>query len=216
MSLKRASETTSNHGPSKPGRPLRESTADESALLARLQAGDDEAYRELLRIHGGRLLSVARRLMRNEDDARECLQDAFLSAFRAIDRFEGKSKLGTWLHRIVVNACLMQLRSKKRKPEDLVDPQLPEFDDYGFRIGPTEMTPVSADELLERDEVRKRVHTAIDTLPEGYRTVLVLRDIEELDTAETAEMLGLTVGAVKVRLHRARLALRSQIGSTLE
>ncbi len=195
---------------------LAPSSASESSLLAGLRAGEDDAYQELLRIHGGRLLAVARRVMRNEEDARDCLQDAFLSAFRAIDRFEGKAKLGTWLHRIVVNACLMRLRSRKSKPEGLVDPQLPEFDDYGFRIGPTEVASVSADELLEREEVREQVRKGIDGLPESYRTVLVLRDIEEFNTAETAEMLGLTPGVVKVRLHRARLALRRQIGSLFE
>ena len=185
--------------------------------MARLQAGDDDAYRELLRIHGGRLLAVARRLMRNEEDARDCLQDGFLSAFRGIDRFEGRSKLGTWLHRIVVNACLMRLRSQKRKPEELVvDPRLPEFDEYGFRIGPTEMVPVSADELLERAEVREHVRQEIDRLTQGYRTVLLLRDIEELDTAETAEMLGLNPGAGEVRLHRARLAPSEQLRSSFE
>jgi RNA polymerase sigma-70 factor (ECF subfamily) len=188
-------------------------SASESLLLARLRAGEDDAYQELLRTHGGRLLAVARRLMRNEEDARDCLQDAFFSAFRAIDRFEGSAKLGTWLHRIVVNACLMRLRSQKRRPEELVDPQLPEFDDYGFRIGPTEMAPLSADELLEKEEVRKQVREGIDGLPENYRTVLILRDIEGFDTAEAAEMLGETPGAVKVRLHRARLVLKSRIGS---
>jgi RNA polymerase sigma-70 factor (ECF subfamily) len=190
--------------------------ASESALVERLRGGEDDAYRELLGIHGGRLLAVARRVMRNEEDARDCLQDGLLSAFRSIDGFEGEAKLGTWLHRIVVNACLMRLRARKRKPEELTDPQLPEFDQYGFRIGPTEMAPASADELLERKEVREQVRKAIDDLPENYRIVLVLRDIEEVSTAETAEMLGMTPGAVKVRLHRARLALRKQLGSLFE
>ncbi len=189
---------------------------DESSLLERLRAGEDDAYRELLRIHGGPLLAVARRFMRHEEDARDCLQDALLSAFRSIDGFEGKAKLGTWLHRIVANACLMRLRAGKSKPEELVDPQLPQFDVYGFRIGPTEMIPASADELLEREEVRAQVREGIDGLPENYRTVLVLRDIEEFNVAETAEMLGLTSGAVKVRLHRARLALKRQIGSLFQ
>lgn len=188
----------------------------ESALVERLRGGEDDAYDELLRIHGSRLLAVARRLMRNEEDARDCLQDAFLSALRSIDGFEGEAKLGTWLHRIVVNACLMRLRARKRKPEELTDPQLPEFDQYGFRIGPTEMAPASADELLERQEVREQVRNAIEDLPENYRILLVLRDIEELSTVETAEMLGMTPGAVKVRLHRARLALRKQLGSLFE
>ncbi len=185
-------------------------------MVARLRAGEDDAYIELLRIHGGRLLAVARRVMRNEEDARDCLQDAFLSAFRSIDRFEGKAKLGTWLHRIVVNSCLMRLRARKRKPEELVDPHVWEVDTYGFRVGPTEMTPTSVDKLLEREEVREQVRKAIDMLPESYRIVLVLRDIEEFDTAETAEMLGMTPGAVKVRLHRARLALKTEIGSLFE
>ncbi len=202
--------------PLKPEPAQQVASSSESSLLRRLRAGEDDAYHELLRIYGGRLLAVARRLMRNEEDARDCLQDAFLSAFRSIDSFQAKAQLGTWLHRIVVNACLMKLRSRKRKPEELVDPQMPEFDTYGFRIGPSEMSPVSADDLIEREEVREQLRKAIDDLPENHRIVLVLRDIEELDTAETAELLAMTPGAVKVRLHRARLALRERIGSLFE
>jgi len=188
----------------------------DALLLLRLRAGEDEAYQELLRVHGGRLLAVARRLMRNEEDARDCVQDAFLSAFRSLDRFEAKSRLGTWLHRILVNACLMRLRARKRKPEESVDPQTPEFDQYGFRTGPSEMSPLSAEDLFEREEVREQLRKAIDDLPENYRIVLLLRDIEELDTAETAEQLGMTQGAVKVRLHRARLALKEKLGGLYE
>ncbi len=188
----------------------------DALLLLRLRAGEDEAYQELLRVHGGRLLAVARRLMRNEEDARDCVQDAFLSAFRSLDRFEAKSRLGTWLHRILVNACLMRLRARKRKPEESVDPQTPEFDQYGFRSGPSEMSPLSAEDLFEREEVREQLRKAIDDLPENYRIVLLLRDIEELDTAETAEQLGMTQGAVKVRLHRARLALKEKLGGLYE
>ena len=191
----------------------RVSHSDESSLLERLRAGEEDAYRELLRVYGGRLLAVARRLMRNEEDARDCVQEAFLSAFRSMDRFEAKAQLGTWLHRILVNACLMRLRASKRKPEELVDPQTPEFDEYGFRNGPSDMSPLSVEDLLEQEEVREKLRTAIDGLPDNYRIVLMLRDIEELDTAETAEKLEMTPGAVKVRLHRARLALREQIGS---
>lgn len=188
----------------------------DASLLLRLRAGEDEAYQELLRVHGGRLLAVARRLMRNEEDARDCVQDAFLSAFRSLDRFEAKSRLGTWLHRILVNACLMRLRARKRKPEESVDPQTPEFDQYGFRSGPSEMSPLSAEDLFERKEVREQLRKAIDDLPENHRIVLLLRDIEELDTAETAEQLGMTQGAVKVRLHRARLALKEKLGGLYE
>jgi len=199
-----------------PGGATRADVADEARLVARMRAGEDAAYRELLDAQGGRLLALARRLMRNEEDARDCLQDALLSAFRAMDRFEGRAKLGTWLHRIVTNACLMRLRSRRRRPDEVVDPQLPELDAYGFRIGPVQLTPLSADELLERSEVREQVRLAIDSLPETHRTALILRDIEELDGAEAAERLGITRGALKVRLHRARLALRERIGGILE
>lgn len=188
-------------------------SSPDAALLARLRAGEDDAYRELLRLYGSRLLAVARRVMRDETDAQDCLQDAFLSAFRSLADFEGKSRLGTWLHRIVVNACLARLRARKRRPEEPLDLQPPEFDRHGFRIGPTDMPPGNADELLEREEVRQQVRQGIESLPDGYRIVLVLRDIEELSTLETAKALGITTGATKVRLHRARLALRNRIES---
>ncbi len=109
------------------------------------------------------------------------------------------------------------LRSQKRKPEKLVDvQQLSEFDEYGFRIGPTEETFASADELLERPEVREQVRKGIDRLCENHRSVLVLRDIEGFSTVEAAELLGLTPGAAQLRLRRARLALRRQIGNLFE
>ena len=120
--------------------------------MARLQAGDDDAYRELLRIHGGRLLAVARRLMRNEEDARDCLQDGFLSAFRGIDRFEGRSKLGTWLHRIVVNTALMRLRSKRRKPEESIDDLLPSFQTDGHHLEQFSDWALPADRLYRSDQ----------------------------------------------------------------
>ena len=177
------------------------------------RSGEDDAYRELIEGYGGRLLSVSRRIMRNEEDARDCVQDVFLSAFRSIGRFEGKSRLGTWLHRITVNACLARLRSRKRRCEEPIDHLLSQFDRYGFLIGPTEASPAKADELIERAEVREWVLKAIDLLPENFRSVLLLRDIEEYDTADTAEMLEITPGAVRIRLHRARTALRTLIGS---
>ena len=181
----------------------------ESDLLSRLRAGQEGAYRELVLLYGGDLLSVARRIMKNEDDACDCVQDAYLSAFRSIDRFNGTARLSTWLHRITVNACLMKLRTRRRWREILVEPSLPEFDRYGFREGPTTTILPGPDELLESTRVRERVRVAIDRLPEHYRIVLLLRDIEGYSTAETAEQLGLTVAAVKSRLHRARIGLRT-------
>lgn len=217
VNVRRASDRAHARCPSTtaPGRSVL--IASESSLLTGLREGEDAAYEKLLRIHGSRLRALSRRLIRNEEDARDCLQDAFLSAFRSIDGFEAKAQLGTWLNRIVVNACLMKLRSQKRKPEKLVDvQQLSEFDEYGFRIGPTEETFASADELLERREVREQVRKGIDRLCENHRSVLVLRDIEGFSTVEAAERLGLTPGAAQLRLRRARLALRRQIGNLFE
>lgn len=190
--------------------------AAEAALLARLRAGEDAAYDELVRLHGGRLLAVARRFLRSEEDARDALQDAFLSAFRSIERFEGNARLSTWLHRIVVNASLMKLRTRRRKPEQPIDELLPGFLEDGHMQAPA--SPWRAVELdgAERSQLRELLLRSIDELPEGYRNVLMLRDIEELDTEETAEIMGMTPGAVKTRLHRARQALRSLLAPHLE
>ena len=183
------------------------SEPDETALLAGLRAGDEAAYETLLRTYSGRMLAVARRFMGSEEDAREAVQEAFVSAFRAMDRFEGDSRISTWLHRIVVNACLMKLRTRRRKPEESIDELLPKFAENGH----LELSSAGwdgADRLIERNETRALVRQAIERLPEAYRTVLLLRDIEEFDTEQTAEALGLTRAAVKTRLHRARQALR--------
>ncbi len=188
---------------------------DEEALLARLRAGEPRATEDWVRANTPRMLAVARRMLRNEEAAEDAVQDAFLSAFRALDCFKGGSLLSTWLHRIVVNAALMKIRTKRRKPETSIEDLLPSFlDDGHHRHTPTHW-PGNADEWLQRDEVRDAVHEAIARLPEPYRNVLLLRDIEELDTSRVAEMLSITPGAVKTRLHRARLALREQLDPTL-
>jgi RNA polymerase sigma-70 factor (ECF subfamily) len=189
--------------------------ADEGALLDALRAGDAGAYESLVRSQTGRLLGVARRFLRNEEDARDAVQDAFLSAFRSIGSFDGDARLSTWLHRIVVNAALMKLRTRRRKPETPIEELLPAFAEDGHMAGPVSRWGQGADLELERAEDRARVQKAIAALPESYRTVLLLRDIEELDTEETARLLEMTVPAVKTRLHRARLALRGLLDAGL-
>lgn len=186
----------------------REKDGAETDLLARLRSGDDAAFHELVEQNTGQMLAVARRFMRDEDDARDAVQDAFLSAFRALDAFAGDARLSTWLHRITINACLMKLRTRRRRPEEKIEDLLPGFHDDGRLANPTDPWPDGADRLLEKEENRDLVRAAIDRLPDKYRTVLILRDIEDYDTAETAEALGLTAAGVKTRLHRARLALR--------
>jgi RNA polymerase sigma-70 factor (ECF subfamily) len=186
----------------------------EEALVARLKAQDETAYEEVVRLYGGRMLAVARRFLQQEQDAQDAVQDAFLSAFKAIDRFEGSSKLSTWLHRIVVNAALMKLRSRQRHPERPIEDLLPKFDHDGHRHA-ADGWATTIDTTAADRETREFVRQKINELPDSYRTVLLLRDIEELSTEEAADQLGITPGAVKTRLHRARLALRELIDGHL-
>lgn len=182
---------------------------DEQALLARLRAGDDAAFAVLVRAHAGRLLRVARRILRSEEDARDALQEAFLQAFRGIERFEGQARVSTWLHRIVVNACLMRLRARSRRPEQPIEELLPRFYEDGHRVDPGPPWRSTGADPVEQRELAELVRGAIDRLPEIHRNVLLLRDIEGLDAEETARLLDVKTDTVKVRLHRARQALRA-------
>ena len=184
---------------------------DGAKLLAALQAGDDAAYESLVRLYSPRMLAVARRFLRQEQDAQDAVQEAFVSAFKAIDRFEGNSKIATWLHRIVVNASLMKIRSRKRRPERPIEDLLPKYKDDGHPQQYASSWAVTVDKAAEDRETREFVRQKIDELPESYRIVLMLRDIEEHSTDETAELMGISSGAVKTRLHRARQALRELI-----
>ena len=180
---------------------------DEASLVAGLRAGQEWAFETLVRVFGGRLLAVARRFTKNEQDAHDVLQSAYLSAFQALKEFRGASRLSTWLHRIVVNTALMRLRSERRAPEESIEPLLPQFISDGHHVEQFSTWSVPADQLVERREARAAVRSCIRQLPDTYRIILMLRDIEELSTAEVADMLSITPTAVKVRLHRARQAL---------
>ena len=193
------------------GRSSSDAVLDEAALLEGLRANRDDAYEALVRTYTPRLLAVARRMLGNDEDARDVLQDAMLSAFKAIGRFQGHARLSTWLHRIVVNTALMKLRTRRRKPEEPLDPLLPSFLDDGHLAGTVAAWQEPAELMAQRGELREIVREAVLSLPDGFREVLLLRDIEELDTNETAEVLNISPNAVKIRLHRARQALRTKL-----
>jgi len=180
---------------------------DEPALVAALRAGHEWAFEIMVRVYGGRLIAVARRFMRSDEDAQDVVQSAYVNALRALHDFENTAQLSTWLHRIVVNTALMKLRSQRRRPEESIEALLPAFGEDGHHVEQFPEWSAPADRLLEREETRAVVRACIEALPDGYRLVLILRDIEELSTQETAERLGITATAVKVRLHRARQAL---------
>jgi RNA polymerase sigma-70 factor, ECF subfamily len=189
---------------------------DEAALARGLRDGDPATFESIVRAYGPRLLAVTRRILGNDEDARDAVQDAFISAFRARGQFTAASRVSTWLHRIAVNAALMKLRSRRRRPEASIDDLLPAFLADGRHAAPVAAWAEPVEARLERRETRERVRAAIDRLPESYRTVLVLRDLEGFDTGETAKMLGLTPNAVKIRLHRARMALRTLIAPAMQ
>src|SRR5579862_805156 len=186
-----------------------ELTRDDPALVAGLRAGDDATFDALIRQYGGRLLAVTRRILGNDDEAREAVQEAFVAAFRGRQQFHGDARISTWLHRIAVNAALMRLRSKKRKPEESIDELLPSFQADGHHAERFASWDEPVDIALSRRETAAFVREAIDRLPESYRVVLTLRDIDGLSTEEAAKMLDITSNAVKIRLHRARMALRT-------
>jgi RNA polymerase sigma-70 factor (ECF subfamily) len=181
----------------------------EALLLARLRAGDEPAFAELVRSSGPRLLATLRRMLRREDDAQDALQETFLAAHRHLRDFAGQSKLSTWLHRIAVNVALMRLRAQKRRPEASIEELLPRFEDDGHRVLEPAAPELSPELELDAESRRRTVRDCIDALPESHRSVLVLRDIEELSGEETAVLLGISAEAAKMRLHRARQALRT-------
>ncbi|MGF1462433.1 MAG: RNA polymerase sigma factor [Maricaulaceae bacterium] len=187
----------------------RSNGAREDALVARLQAGDEAAFRTLVETYAGPMLSAARRVLADTGLAEDCVQEAFLNAFNALDRFESRGSLGAWLKRLAINAAISKLRRTWMR-EPAIDPLLPQFDDNGCRFeDPWREPDAAVDVQMERTELREAVLDKIDQLPPSYRTVLMLRDIEDYSTQETAHLLELSEGAVKVRLHRARAALKT-------
>jgi RNA polymerase sigma-70 factor (ECF subfamily) len=189
--------------------------SDEQELVGRLRAGDARAFEQMVRAYGGRMRTTARRLLNCDEEANDALQEAFFSAFKNMSHFEGTSRLSTWLHRIAINAALMKLRSRRRRNEVSIESLLPTFAPDGHRHNPREAWAAPTDEILERQETCRMIRDRIDQLPDEHRTVLMLRDIEELDTTETATVLGISSGAVKTRLHRARMALRQFLEAEL-
>ena len=175
-----------------------------AALLRREPA----ACALFVRENAPRMLAVARRIIGDRGHAEDIVQDAFANFFSKLDTFDGRAKLTTWMHRIVVNQALMALRKSRRSRETPIDPLLPVFDENGCRIEASWPEVESPEKLLQQSDTKVVVANAIDLLPESYRIVLVLRDLEELSTREVADLLGLTEANVKVRLHRARSALK--------
>ncbi|MEQ8763111.1 MAG: sigma-70 family RNA polymerase sigma factor [Planctomycetota bacterium] len=185
-------------------------TTDERELVDRLRRREEAAFEHVIRSYGGRLRAVAFRLLRNDSDADDAVQEGFLSAYRAIESFEGRSLLSTWLHRLVINAALMRLRKRSRWQETSLEEELlPAFRGKGVHARHLSRWSETPDGAAERTELCTWVRETIDQLPESQRTLLILRDLEELSNQEIAELFDLTPNAAKIRVHRARQALRT-------
>jgi RNA polymerase sigma-70 factor (ECF subfamily) len=187
----------------------------ELTLIENLRRSDPAALETLMERYASRVYRLAYGITKNEADAEEVVQDVFLSVFRKIDRFEGRAGLWTWMYRVTVNASLIKRRGKRAEMEVLLEDWLPTFAEDGHRAGDRAMLladwSATPEEELLSGETRALVRRAIDRLPDHYKLVLLLRDMEELSNEETADVLGETIGSVKTRLHRARMALREQI-----
>jgi RNA polymerase sigma-70 factor, ECF subfamily len=188
-----------------------EQALSDEALISAAKAGDRKAFTALVRRYEDTVYRFAYKLCRDREKAEETFQDTFISVFRKLSSFDGKSKFSTWLYTVVTNNCLM--RHRKRRIRELEDPlevlDHPEATEDGrlaHHIAPWPETP--ADAVLKR-EMREMLEEAIEKLPEDYRVVFVLRDIEGKSTEETADILGLSVEATKSRLRRGRAFLRN-------
>jgi RNA polymerase sigma-70 factor (ECF subfamily) len=184
----------------------------ESELLEGLQNGEPAAYRLLVERNSANVYNVALKLLGDEQEAEDVLQETFMSAFEALDTFEARSKLSTWLYRIAYNASLMRLRKRKQMTTFSLDRSVLEDEELDVSASRqlVDWSSVPDDELLTA-EARQEMDLAIAELPESLRSTFILRDIQGLSGAETAEVLGITIPAVKTRLHRARLRLRDHL-----
>jgi RNA polymerase sigma-70 factor (ECF subfamily) len=193
--------------------------ATDLSLVERVRQGDAAALELLMDRHAARAYRVAYGITRNHADAEEVVQDAFLILYRKAGSFEGRAALGSWLYRVVANAALMKRRGRRPEREISIEERLPRFDEGGARMGDRDF--VLADwsqdpeaELLS-GETRRILEQSIGALPDDYRAVLLLRDVEGLSSEAVAEIVGISVPAVKSRLHRARMALREDLTRAL-
>lgn len=181
--------------------------ASDSELVRRSQQDDDRAFGELVSRYETKVYGLALKMVRNPEDAEDVLQDTFLRAYRGIKSFQGASTFSTWIYRITANSALMRLRKKQLPTVSIED-----ADEREAPINIADWSPGPVEQLLSQ-ETRHMMEEAIHSLPPEFRQVFVLRDVEELSNAEVAEILDLSVAAVKSRLHRARLKVRDRLAA---
>ena len=189
----------------------------EEALVHSLRNREDSGYATLVRSYGPQVIAIATRYLRSEADAADCFQDTFLAVFQSIDSFQQRSSFRQWVRGVTIKQCLMRLRKQHRRREESIEHMLPLFDDSGSRVdvaSPQQKAEIG--EIVDAENIRGIVRKNINRLPEDYRLVLLLRDIDGYSTGEAAAILGIKVNAAKTRLHRARSALKFMLEPVLE
>ena len=190
---------------------------EERGLMERAKAGDGRAFDEMTRRYTEKAYSVAYQMLASHDDARDLVQDAFFEVFRTLERFNTQYRFSTWLYRILINKCINYRKRESRR-------RMFSFSDYGTRNGGTGQQFLVANlpsseknphEVLENDELRRSIMSALDTLSERHRTVVVLFDLEGLSHKEIAEILQCPEGTVMSRLHHGRLKLKRVLSKRL-
>ncbi len=214
MSERRMPLTTDDGAAGAGSAAVSDAVVEDKALLERAQAGHMDAFETLVERHQDRLYGLALRMTRSEADAAEVVQDTFFAAYQNLKNFRGESAFGSWVHRIAANNALMRLRHRRVVEAAEEELRSPEFTERGSLAEVPEVDwSRRADEKVLDEELGRAIRQGTDALPEGYREVFLLKDVEGLSYEEIAEMMGISVPAVKSRLHRARLALREEIDS---
>jgi RNA polymerase sigma-70 factor (ECF subfamily) len=189
----------------------------DAALVEALRREDPEAPELLVETYGDRVYRLALRITGSNEDAEEVAQDALWTAARKISTFKGEAAFGSWLYRIAANAAYQKLRARKAKaPEIAMDDVLPAFDEAGRHFEPMADWSERVDEQALQGELRRVLGAAIDELPPDYRTALVMHDVEGLSNPDIAEALGISLPAVKSRVHRSRLFVRRQLAEYMK
>lgn len=192
-----------------------QSGPEDTALVERIQGGDMDAFETLVTRYQDRVYGLALSMLRDDVDAQDVVQDTFLNVFRKLDTFRGDSAFSSWLYRIAANNAMMKLRTRRRTPTVSLDDSLPQLDSEGHFNSAVEDWTRQVDRLMENQELGEHIKTAVAKLPEKYRIVFLLSDIEELSMKEVGDILDLTIPNVKTRLHRARLFIRSELSTYL-
>ncbi len=183
----------------------------DKVLIERYRQGDYQAFEALVNRYEGKVYRLSMRMLRNPEDAEDALQETFLQVYRGLKGFEGRSTFSTWLFRLATNVCLMKIRHRGTEPANLLplEEYLPRHDEGEHPQ--VQAWPERPEDAILSKESREKMMEALEKLPADYRVVFVLRDIEGLSNAEAGETLGISVAAVKSRLHRARLTLRGML-----